>query len=122
VVLVSAILDACLCLPSTLSSGLNSAGKPPSAFPQDRLHIDFSQEVTIGRQLAAVVDGLLEPLVEDRLTPSEALDMLTDGNQQSQSTAVKDNRLLQCLLHHVKQSTILTKTSVDHSAEKCCKA
>ena len=63
------------------------AGKPPSAFPQDRLHIDFSQEVTIGRQLAGVVDGLLEPLVEDRLTAGEALDMLTPDTEQTASSS-----------------------------------
>lgn len=67
------------------------SGKPPNAFPQDRLHIDFSQEVAIGRQLAGVVDGLLEPLVEDRLTAAEALDMLTEEGQQSQSAAVRQD-------------------------------
>ena len=65
------------------------AGKPPSAFPQDRLHIDFSQEVSIGRQLAGVVDGLLEPLVEDRLTAGEALDMLTPDAEQTPSSSDK---------------------------------
>ena len=69
-----------------------SAGKPPSAFPQDRLHIDFSQEVTMGRQLAAVVDGLLEPLVEDRLSADEALEMLQQDNQQPQSAVVQQDR------------------------------
>ena len=69
-----------------------SAGKPPSAFPQDRLHIDFSQEVSIGRQLATVVDGLLEPLVEDRLSAAEALEMLTQQDQQSQSIPVQSDR------------------------------
>ena len=62
-------------------------GKPPSTFPQDRLHIDFSQEVSIGRQLAAALDGLLEPLVEDRLTAAEALDTLTPDSEQGQSSA-----------------------------------
>ena len=69
-----------------------NAGKPPSAFPQDRLHIDFSQEVSIGRQLATVVDGLMEPLVEDRLSAAEALEMLTQHDQQSQSVTVQSNR------------------------------
>lgn len=68
------------------------SGKPPSAFPQDRLHIDFSQEVSIGRQLATVVDGLLEPLVEDRLSAAEALEMLTQQDEQSQSVAVQSDR------------------------------
>ncbi|KAL0052888.1 hypothetical protein WJX82_009212 [Trebouxia sp. C0006] len=68
------------------------SGKPPSAFPQDRLHIDFSQEVSIGRQLATVVDGLLEPLVEDRLSAAEALEMLTEQDQQSQSVPVQSDR------------------------------
>ena len=68
------------------------AGKPPSAFPQDRLHIDFSQEVNIGRKLAAAVDGLLEPLVEDRLTAAEALDMLTEDVEQPQPSTSTKNR------------------------------
>lgn len=70
-----------------------NAGKPPSAFPQDRLHIDFSGEVSIGRQLASVVDGLLEPLVEDRLTAADALDILSEESQTSNNdTAVVRSR------------------------------
>ncbi|DBA82766.1 hypothetical protein WJX77_011526 [Trebouxia sp. C0004] len=68
------------------------SGKPPSAFPQDRLHIDFSQEVSIGHHLATVVDGLLEPLVEDRLSAAEALEMLTQQDHQSPSVPVQSDR------------------------------
>ena len=47
----------------------------------------------MGRQLAAVVDGLLEPLVEDRLTAADALEILSDDSQpQSNSAAVERNR------------------------------
>lgn len=46
----------------------------------------------MGRQLAAVVDGLLEPLVEDRLSAAEALEMLQQDSQQPQSAAVQQDR------------------------------
>lgn len=46
----------------------------------------------MGRQLAAVVDGLLEPLVEDRLSAAEALEMLQQDGQQPQSAAVQQDR------------------------------
>lgn len=49
--------------------------------------------MAIGRQLAGVVDGLLEPLVEDRLSAEEALDMLTespDAEQIVSPSGVKD--------------------------------
>ena len=86
-----ASLLCCAKSASVVMTCVNDAGKPPSAFPQDRLHIDFSQEVNIGRKLAATVDGLLEPLVEDRLTAAEALDMLTEDVEQPQaSSSAKD--------------------------------
>ena len=69
-----------------------NAGKPPNAFPQNKLHIDFSQEVSIRGQLATVVDGLLEPLVEDRLNAAEALDMLTQEIEQSQMSSATQDR------------------------------
>lgn len=46
----------------------------------------------MGRQLAAVVDGLLEPLVEDRLTAADALDLFNEQAASSSSTAVDTNR------------------------------
>lgn len=39
-----------------------------------------------------MVDGLLEPLVEDRLSAAEALEMLTEQDQQSQSVTVQSDR------------------------------
>jgi uncharacterized protein YdbL (DUF1318 family) len=33
--------------------------------------------VTVGKQLGELLDGLLEPLAEDRLTPQEAIDVAT---------------------------------------------
>ena len=35
------------------------AGKPPSAFRQDRLRLDFRSSVAVGERLGAVLDGLL---------------------------------------------------------------
>lgn len=34
-------------------------------------------KVTVGPRLSELLDGLLEPLAEDRLTPQEALDIVT---------------------------------------------
>jgi hypothetical protein len=33
--------------------------------------------VTVGPRLSELLDGLLEPLSEDRVTPQEALDVVT---------------------------------------------
>ena len=55
-------------------------GKPPSAFPQERLRIDFQEVVQVGPALAAVLEGLLEPLVEDRISASDALATLNGQN------------------------------------------
>ncbi|EIE21372.1 kinase-like protein [Coccomyxa subellipsoidea C-169] len=52
------------------------SGKPPSAFPQDRLRLDFRSSLEVGDALAAVLEGLLEPLVEDRMPASDALKIL----------------------------------------------
>ena len=48
--------------------------------------------MSIGTQLAGVVDGLLEPLVEDRLTAEEALDMLTPDAEQTVSASTTNDR------------------------------
>lgn len=42
------------------------SGRPPSAFPIDRMKIDISS-VKMGARLEMVVEGLLEPLPEDRM-------------------------------------------------------
>ncbi|CAK0784475.1 hypothetical protein CVIRNUC_007679 [Coccomyxa viridis] len=52
------------------------SGKPPSSFPQDRLRIDFRDVLEVGEQLGAMIEGLLEPLVEDRLSAKDALRIL----------------------------------------------
>lgn len=55
-------------------------GQPPSAFPQERMRINWRAGLGSGRgvapSLAALLDGLLEPLAEDRLSAQEARDVL----------------------------------------------
>ncbi|WIA18005.1 hypothetical protein OEZ85_009492 [Tetradesmus obliquus] len=53
------------------------SGQPPGAFPQQRMRIAYRDRVTVGKQLGELLDGLLEPLAEDRLTPQEAIDVAT---------------------------------------------
>lgn len=52
------------------------SGRPPSAFPVDRMRLDLSS-VEMGPRLEAVVEGLLEPVVEDRLGADAALAILS---------------------------------------------
>ncbi|KAL4458937.1 hypothetical protein ABPG75_013802 [Micractinium tetrahymenae] len=51
------------------------SGRPPSAFPVDRMRIDFSA-VRVGARLEAVLEGLLEPVPEDRMPTEDALAIL----------------------------------------------
>ncbi|PRW59623.1 serine threonine kinase [Chlorella sorokiniana] len=51
-------------------------GRPPSAFPVDRMRIDFSS-VKMGARLEAVLEGLLEPVPEDRMPAEEAAAILS---------------------------------------------
>lgn len=46
------------------------SGRPPSAFPQERLRIDFSN-VVVGPRLSLLLEGLLEPVPEDRIQNAE---------------------------------------------------
>lgn len=42
------------------------------------LHVCACRDkVTVGPRLSELLDGLLEPLAEDRLTPQEAIDVVT---------------------------------------------
>ncbi|GAB4823289.1 hypothetical protein N2152v2_010335 [Parachlorella kessleri] len=51
------------------------SGQPPSAFPQDRLRLRFDG-VAMSSRLRLLVEGLLEPLVEDRMTARQAMGVL----------------------------------------------
>ena len=63
----------------------------------------------MGRQLASVVDGLLEPLVEDRLTAADALDMLSEQPRTSSSdTAV------------VRDRQVCLRSCFQSSPQACC--
>lgn len=46
------------------------SGRPPSAFPQERLRIDFSS-ITVGPRLSFLLQGMLEPVAEDRIQNAE---------------------------------------------------
>jgi hypothetical protein len=59
-------------------------GRPPSAFPVDRMRLDVSS-VRMGTQLEAVVSGLLEPVLEDRMGVEEALAVLQDRRRPARS-------------------------------------
>ncbi|KAF6262994.1 kinase-like domain-containing protein [Scenedesmus sp. NREL 46B-D3] len=65
------------------------SGQPPGAFPQQRMRIGYRDRVTVGKQLGELLDGLLEPLAEDRLTPQEALDVASGkaGKRRKQAAA-----------------------------------
>ncbi|KAL0038775.1 hypothetical protein WJX79_007294 [Trebouxia sp. C0005] len=47
------------------------SGEPPSAFPQRRLKVDFSR-VEMSPRLSGLLEGLLQPAHEDRLTATQA--------------------------------------------------
>eukprot|EP00879_Flechtneria_rotunda_P010283 GHRR01010750.1.p1 GENE.GHRR01010750.1~~GHRR01010750.1.p1 ORF type:complete len:629 (+),score=211.09 GHRR01010750.1:70-1956(+) len=59
------------------------SGQPPAAFPQQRMRIAYRDKVTVGSQLGELLDGLLEPLAEDRFTPQEALDVAAGRSSHS---------------------------------------
>ena len=66
-------------------------GQPPSAFPQDRMRIQWrggAYSPPSGRW-TQLLDGLLEPVAEDRLTAAEALTLLS-GKGLSQSSRPQD--------------------------------
>ena len=51
------------------------AGQEPGNFPKERLRLDFS-EVPMSPRLRLLMEGLLEPLAEERLTADQALAVL----------------------------------------------
>ena len=52
------------------------AGRAPSSFPQERMRVDVSS-LALPPRLAALIEGLLEPLEEDRMSSADALITLT---------------------------------------------
>eukprot|EP00887_Chlorella_sp_A99_P006661 scaffold3.g6661.t1 len=70
------------------------SGRPPSAFPLDRMRLDFSG-VPMGPRLQAVIDGLLEPVVEDRLTADDALALLAGERRAARRGAGAEPARLQ---------------------------
>lgn len=58
-------------------------GESPSSFPQRRLNIDFSR-VNMSSRLNGLLEGLLQPAWEDRLTASQAKAVLAGQGPTSQ--------------------------------------
>lgn len=54
-----------------------AAGQPPNAFPQDRMQVQFRDALNLDPAMAALLEGLLEPQIEDRISAAEALGLLT---------------------------------------------
>ncbi|GFH07488.1 protein kinase domain-containing protein, partial [Haematococcus lacustris] len=53
------------------------SGQPPFAFPQERMRIDWLSSFKAPSPLwTQLLDGLLEPVAEDRLTAEQAIDLL----------------------------------------------
>ena len=51
-------------------------GRHPTAFPQERLKINFVDSVTTSDALQTLLDALLEPLPEERIDAEEAMALL----------------------------------------------
>ena len=72
------------CIFGDLSDGSWLAGKPPNAFPQERMQSSFRGVVDVSPDLATVLEGLLEPVSEDRMPATEAISILS-GQPQTAS-------------------------------------
>ena len=62
-------------MPPPLAAPPRLAGQEPGQFPQERLRLDFSR-VPMSPRLRLLLEGLLEPLVEERMTAEQALAVL----------------------------------------------
>lgn len=51
----------------------------PSTFPQNRLKLDISGLNDVSDTFAELLEGLLEPLPEDRLTANQAKEVIFDN-------------------------------------------
>lgn len=63
-------------------------------------------KVTVGARLSELLDGLLEPLSEDRVTPQDALDIVTGANRAPMPMAHISNFWL-CAAHHSSLCSVL---------------
>lgn len=61
-----------------------ATGRAPSSFAQDgRMRVDLSRERrSLGPEVAELLEGLLEPLPEDRMTAAEALEVASGVGEQ----------------------------------------
>ena len=66
-------------------------GRPPSSFPLDRMRLDLSS-VAMSPQLKAVLEGLLEPVQEDRMSAERALSLLERGPGNDGGSAAAGRR------------------------------
>lgn len=75
---------------NTPSASVQTAGKPPSSFPERGLRLDYGEDLVSDPNLDAVLEGLLEPLTEDRLPAAEALRLLQAPASEARWMQVSD--------------------------------
>ncbi|KAK9822343.1 hypothetical protein WJX74_010055 [Apatococcus lobatus] len=62
-------------------------GRPPGDFPQERFRTDLSElKGTVGARMQAILEGLLDPHVEDRMTAAQALSVLRGEQDRALSS------------------------------------
>ena len=91
------------------------AGKAPGEFPQSGLRLDYGRDLVSDPALDAVVAGLLQPMVDDRMTAREALGILegklaagrcTLAPHLSAETCASSLLLMSCLRASQQVSTL----------------
>ncbi|MGD1862822.1 MAG: serine/threonine protein kinase [Leptolyngbyaceae cyanobacterium] len=87
----------------------------PGDLPQRRLKIEFRSAVSISDSLANWLDGLLEPLLEERFTSAEvAYDALTQPTSLQQRLLTHRDHKLASVLHQPSGSKIKLSRSHRH--------
>ncbi|GMH36972.1 hypothetical protein BSKO_04845 [Bryopsis sp. KO-2023] len=62
------------------------SGRAPNTFRQERLRIAFRDSVTVSPDFEDLLEGLLEPLPEDRISARDALQLLKPEESRNQRT------------------------------------
>ena len=63
------------------------SGRPPGDFPQERFRTDLSElQGIVGPRMQAILEGLLDPHTEDRMTAAQALSVLRGEQDRALSS------------------------------------